>query len=625
LLSSFSQRTPSPAISQSRGQTVCSRRFLLVGCEAINGPSYLQTDDWGEEGRTCMLEAKRLTLSRGSTLLLEDASFIIGPSEKVGLVGINGAGKTTLLRTLRGDLDPESGSITRPQRIGYLGQERLADALEIAAVIPGAPVTVRDVMLDGRNLAAIGAELRAIEAELERATAPATAAAPARHPGASETWRNLSPDLLLARYGELEDQFRLAGGYAAEHEVIKLLRGLGLGDVELDRPVAQLSGGQKTRLALARVLFAAPHLLLLDEPTNHLDGPATRWLMGYLAHFEGAVVLVSHDLALLDRAITRILHLDAMTRTLTAYTGNYSSYLRQRSQNEERAAAEAERKSAKIAQLAEQANWMRHKTEAMARRAKVLDHLVERMREEMPDPATLPRRERALKLDLPIARQSGHLVFRVEQLTKSYGGPPVLQNLSFEIERGQRLVVIGRNGAGKTTLLRILAGLAPPTRGHVATGHHVDLGYYAQEHESLHPDLTLLEELRLAASELPHRTGLPPNDGQLRSLLGRFLFSGSQAFQKVKSLSGGEKTRLALARLMLGGYNTLLLDEPTNNLDPISRDHVREALAGYRGTLVIVSHDTDFVAALQPDLSLQLPAGVVRYFDNEQLALVAKV
>ncbi len=577
-----------------------------------------------------MLEAKHLTLSRGSTTLLEDASFIIGDGEKVGLVGVNGAGKTTLLRTLRGDLEPDSGSITRPARIGYLGQERLADALETSQN-PDIPATVRNVMLAGRDLAAIGAELRAIEAELERATAPAsenaallpTAASSARAGG--EAARSLSPDALLSRYGELEDRFRLAGGYAAEHEISKLLRGLGLGDVELDRPVAKLSGGQKTRLALARVLFAAPDLLLLDEPTNHLDGPATRWLMGYLAHFEGAVVLVSHDLALLDRAIGRILHLDALTRRLTAYTGNYSAYLRLRGQAEQRAAAEAERKREKIAQLQEQADWMRHKTAALARRAKVFDHLVERMREELPDPATLPRRERALKLDLPIARQSGHLVFRIERLSKSYGDPPVLHNLSFEIERGQRLVVLGRNGAGKTTLLRVLAGLTPPTHGRVITGHQVDLGYYAQEHESLHANLTLLEELRLAASEIPQRAGPPPSDGQLRSLLGRFLFSGSQAFQRVESLSGGEKTRLALARLMLGGYNTLLLDEPTNNLDPISRDRVREALESYRGTLVIVSHDTEFVAALQPDLALQLPGGSIRYFDHEMLALVAKV
>ncbi|HEX8036146.1 MAG TPA: ATP-binding cassette domain-containing protein [Ktedonobacterales bacterium] len=243
----------------------------------------------------------------------------------------------------------------------------------------------------------------------------------------------------------------------------------------------------------------------------------------------------------------------------------------------------------------------------------------------MPDPATLPRKERALALDLPIARQSGRIVFHAERLTKSYGGAPVLSDLNFQVERGQRLVVIGRNGAGKTTLLRVLAGIAPATRGRVEVGHMVDVGYYAQEHESLHAGLTLLEELRLAASEMPHRPGQPPSDGQLRTLLGRFLFSGGQAFQKVGSLSGGEKTRLALARLMLGGYNTLLLDEPTNNLDPISRNQVREALASYRGTLVIVSHDTEFVEALQPDLALHLPMGKIRYFDQSQLALVAKV
>ncbi|MGZ3676639.1 MAG: ABC-F family ATP-binding cassette domain-containing protein, partial [Ktedonobacterales bacterium] len=531
-----------------------------------------------------MLEAKHVTLSRGGKTLLEDASFLIGRGEKVGLVGVNGAGKTTLLRALHGDDAPDTGSITRPRRVGYLGQERLADALLSGA---GSPVTsVRDAMLASRNLHTLASELRTIEAQLATVTAPKPAATTtSTSPSSSGKGHNRSAEpeqtpleRLLARYGDLEERFQREGGYAAEHEIAELLLGLDLGDVELERPVAGLSGGQKTRLALARVLFAAPDLLLLDEPTNHLDGPATRWLMDYLARFEGTVLLISHDLALLDRAITRILHLDAATRTLTAYTGNYSSYQRQRTQAEESAAAQAGRMRTKITRLEEQADWMRVKTAKLARRAKVLDHMVERMREEMPDPATLPRKERALALDLPIARQSGRIVFHAERLTKSYGGAPVLSDLNFQVERGQRLVVIGRNGAGKTTLLRVLAGIAPATRGRVEIGHMVDVGYYAQEHESLHVGLTLLEELRLAASEMPHRPGQPPSDGQLRTLLGRFLFTGGQAFQKVGSLSGGEKTRLALARLMLGGYNTLLLDEPTNNLDPISRDQVREAL-----------------------------------------------
>jgi ATPase subunit of ABC transporter with duplicated ATPase domains len=575
-----------------------------------------------------MLDIQHVTLSRGGKTLIDDATFLIGKGEKAGLVGVNGAGKTTLMHALRGEIEPDAGTITRPKHTGYLGQERLAD--DLLAGAPGAPgaddadgataVTVRDAMLAGRDLGRLAAQLRAIEAKLAQATAPSSSS---QHTSGKSAADPL--EALLARYGALEEQFSRAGGYDAEHQIAGLLDGLGLGDVELERPVAALSGGQKTRLALARVLFAAPDLLLLDEPTNHLDGPATRWLMDYLARFPGTVLLVSHDLTLLDRAITRVLHLDALTHTLTTYTGNYSSYQRQRAQAEETAADFAERQSAKIARLEEQADWMRHKTAKLARRAKVLDHLVERMREELPDPATLPRKERALALDLPIARQSGRIVFHAERLTKSYGGPAVLTDLSFQVERGQRLVVIGRNGAGKTTLLRVLAGLTPPTRGRVETGLMVDLGYYAQEHESLHAGLSLLDELRLAASEMPHRPGQPPGDGRLRSLLGRFLFSGAQAFQKVGSLSGGEKTRLALARLMLGGYNTLLLDEPTNNLDPISRDRVREALASYKGTLVIVSHDTEFVEALEPDLALLLPMGQVRYFDRSHLALVAKV
>jgi ATPase subunit of ABC transporter with duplicated ATPase domains len=559
-----------------------------------------------------MLEVKSLTLSRGGNTLLRDASFFIGKGEKVGLVGVNGAGKTTLLRALRGDddLDADAGTISRPKRTGYVGQERLSDDL-LARGPRSGRVTIRDVMLEGRQLGSIAVEMRTIESELASVSA---------HDADGAVMERL-----LTRYGHLEERYSADGGYAAEHEMAQLLDGLGLDGVELDREVTGLSGGQKTRLALARVLFAAPGLLLLDEPTNHLDGPATRWLMDYLAEVPSTVLLISHDLALLDRAITRILHLDAATQTLTSYTGNYSAYERQRTQAEESALATAERQQAKIARLEEQADWMRVKTAKLARRAKVLDHLVERMKEELPDPATLPRKQRALALDLPLARQSGRVVLRAERLTKAYNGPAVVTDLSFQVERGQRLAIIGRNGAGKTTLLRMLAGLLPPTSGRVELGHLVDIGYYAQEHESLHPRMTLLEELRHAADDTPVRRPTPPSDGHLRSLLGRFLFSGEQVFHQVGTLSGGEKTRLALARLMLGGYNTLLLDEPTNNLDPISRERVAAALAGYAGTLIIVSHDTEFVEALQPDLALLLPMGHMRYFERSHLALVSKL
>ena len=598
-----------------------------------------------------MLECQHVTLSRGGKTLLSDASFLIARGEKVGIVGVNGAGKTTLMQALRGALEPDAGVIARPKRIGYLGQERLADA-QLAAGLDGAHdgavVTVRDVMLAGRDLARLAAELRAIEAQLAQTPTPVATAAPNGAATGKQKGKHNKPtnplDALLARYGDLEERFGRMGGYAAEHEIAELLAGLGLDDVELERPVAALSGGQKTRLALARTLFATHDLLLLDEPTNHLDGAAILWLMDYLARYEGAVVLISHDLELLDRAITRILHLDATTRTLTAYSGNYTSYVKQREMNEQRALAETERQQETIDRLQEQADWMRGKTDKMARRAKVLDHRIERIREEMPDVAALPRRERAMTMRLPLRRQSGRIVFTVDRLSKSYGGPMVLNDLSFEVERGKRLVVIGRNGAGKTTLLRLLAGVMAPTRGHITTGQMVDLGYYAQEHESLHPHLNLLEEMRLASDEAiaeqlaeqPNRKISPPGDGELRSLLGRFLLSGEQVYQRVASLSGGEKTRLALARLMLGGYNTLLLDEPTNNLDPHSRNQVCQALASFKGTLILVSHDTAFVEALSPDFALVMGAGEadeapyryrgqMRYFDPSHLALVSKI
>ncbi len=562
-----------------------------------------------------MLEVKHLTLRRGGTILLQDASFQVHSGEKVGLVGINGAGKTTLLKTLYGELGPDEGAIHRPGRLGYLGQERLADALLMTTVTDwDVSASLRYFLFAGRDLDATMNALRLIERMLDQATAP---------DGERDAQAPVLDDL-LARYTELEDRFLQAGGYVAESECLRLLHGLGMTDVTLDRPITALSGGQKTKLALARLLFAEPDFLLLDEPTNHLDGKATRWLMEYLAQYDGAVILISHDLALLDHSITRVLYLNHATRTLTTYSGNYSSFQRQQQMAETQALSQQERTQAKIAQLEEQANWMRGKTEKMARRAKVFDRMVDKMREILPDASQLPRRERVLTMDLPIVRQSGREVLRAESLVKQYGSKVVLSGLTFDIDRGQRLVVIGRNGAGKTTLLRVLAGVMPPTSGTVRYGHNVDLGYYAQEHEQMHSDLTLLEEVRQAAEVLPHRTGKLPGDGQLRSLLGRFLFSGEQAFQKVGSLSGGEKTRLALARLMLGGYNTLLLDEPTNNLDMVSRKHVVTALAGYHGTLVIVSHDVAFVEALQPDFALMLPEGRVTYYDDELLALVAK-
>ena len=561
-----------------------------------------------------MLEAKHVILRRGSNLLLEDATFFIGPGEKVGMVGVNGAGKSTLLKTLYGELEPDAGIIIRPPRIGYLGQEPVADDLLIN-LHNDEPLNVLNFMLAGRGLDSTAAEMRAVETALDHATAPTDGSAPLD---------DAAMAVLLERYSDLEDRFQQAGGYDAEYEIAQLLVGLGMKGLEMERPVTALSGGQKTKLALARVLFAVPDLLFLDEPTNHLDGKATRWLMEYLARYEGAVLLISHDLALLDTAIARVLHLDANAHSLTSYTGNYSSYQKQRKLAEEQMVSNMERQQAKIAQLQEQANWMRGKTEKLARRAKVFDHTIERMREEMPDASSLPRKERAFTMDLPITRPSGREVLRVERLTQSYGPKTVLSNLNFEVERGHRLVVIGLNGAGKTTLLKVISGTLRPTDGNVTLGYNVDLGYYAQEHEQLHPHLTLLDELRQAAEEMPLREGTPPGEGYLRSLLGRFLFSGPQAYQKVGTLSGGEKTRLALARLMLGGHNTLLLDEPTNNLDVGSRERVLKALSGYQGTQIIVSHDVAFVEALQPDYALMLPAGQVRYFDNDLLAMVPK-
>jgi ATPase subunit of ABC transporter with duplicated ATPase domains len=531
-----------------------------------------------------VLQVRELTVEVGGRLTLAGASFSLRPGDKVGLVGRNGAGKTSLLRVLAGDSAPDSGMVLRSDAFGYLPQDPRPRGV-------GPDTLALGHVLSGRGL---DEATRRIDRLHERMSE-------------EPTERN------VARFARAEEEFRLVGGYAAEADARRLAHGLGLPNDRLDVPLAALSGGERRRVELARILFAGGDLLLLDEPTNHLDVDAKRWLMGFLRTYRGALLVISHDLDLLDESITRVMHLDE--GELIEYRGTYSQYLEARVADEERRRRLAARQSAEIDRIERLADSMRGQTAKRARTAKSLDKRAERMRAEAGTAKPVRRRDaKRPSFAFPKPPHAGRIALRADGLEKGYGGPPVFSGLTFDVGRGERLLVMGLNGAGKTTLMRILAGVTEPDAGDVAPGHGASVGYYAQEHESIVAGRDVLTHLREESLE---------GDVVLRGILGGFGLTGDVAFQDAGTLSGGEKTKLALAQLVTGKHNVLLLDEPTNNLDPPSRDAIGDALARWPGAIVLVSHDAAFVERLQPHRVLLMPDGELDYWSDDLLELVS--
>jgi ATPase subunit of ABC transporter with duplicated ATPase domains len=536
-----------------------------------------------------MLQVQGLVVEVGGRTLLDGASFTIMPRDKVGLVGRNGAGKTTLFRVLGGALEPAGGKVLRKGGFGYLPQDP-----RIAGVLDGRTAVTH--VLSGRG---IDDELMRIE-KLRIAM----------EEDASE--RN------VARYSRAQDAFASSGGYAAESEARSIANGLGLKADRLDLPIGVLSGGERRRVELARILFAGSDALLLDEPTNHLDVDAKSWLLSFLRQYRGALLVISHDLDLLDEAITRVLHLDRPSEDalgeLVEYKGTYSQYRDARAKDEERLAKKAALQGKEIARL--QAVVDRFGAKATkAAMAHSKEKQIARLEAQR---VTVGPGDRSLRVKFPPPPPCGATVITATSLSKAYGGPAVFEDVSFDLGRGERLLVLGLNGAGKTSLLRILARETDANLGDFALGHQVSLGYYAQEHDNLDPAASLLDNIR---SAVPSDVVL--TETQLRGLLGMMGLSGEKVYQESGTLSGGEKTKLALAMLMVGRNNLLLLDEPTNNLDPPSRAAVADALSAWPGSIIFVSHDSEFVEQLAPTKVLLLPDGDLDYFDSEWLELVS--
>ncbi|HEY6213751.1 MAG TPA: ABC-F family ATP-binding cassette domain-containing protein [Vicinamibacterales bacterium] len=505
-----------------------------------------------------MISLNRISKQYGKQILFVDASFQLNPGETVGLVGPNGSGKTTLFRLITGEEEPDEGTIQIPKKltIGYFRQD-VEDS-------SGRSVLDEAILGSGR----VGDLHHELE-QLQRSM--------------SDPARAGEMDRILARFGEVQEEYDHLGGYALEAQAREVLAGLGFDDERIDGDVGALSGGWKMRVAMARVLLGKPDVLLMDEPTNHLDIESIVWLERFLEQRSGALLMTSHDREFMNRVVTRIAEIE--DGEITMYSGNYDFYERERTirdANREAAYARQQAMLAKEQRFIERFAAHAAKAAQVQSRVKALEKI---------EKIVLPKKRQVVHFDFRTPPRSGDQVAVLDDVTKAYGRRIVHDGLTMTIRRGERWCVMGKNGAGKSTLLKMVAGELAPDRGHVRLGASLKMGYFAQQSlDLLNPDLTIEEQLR---QDFPHES-----IGALRNLAGAFQFSGDDIDKKIRSLSGGERTRLVLARMLLDPPNFLVLDEPTNHLDLATKEMLLEALHDFEGTMLFVSHDRAFLRRL---------------------------
>lgn len=503
-----------------------------------------------------ILSCSNISRSFGDNHILKRVSFHIEEHEKAAVVGINGAGKSTLLKIIIGDLAPDEGSVTwaKGASIGYLAQHQDLEGAE----------TIYDALLEvKRPILEMEERLRNLEQSMKSASGEELEA-------------------MLSEYSRLNHAFELENGYACRSEITGVLKGLGFSEDEFSKPIQALSGGQKTRVSLGKLLLTKPDILLLDEPTNHLDMESIAWLETYLKGYSGSVIIVAHDRYFLDRVVTKVIELD--NGTATVFSGNYSAYSDKK----------AMLRDAQIRAYLNQQQEIRHQEAVIAklksfnreksiRRAESREMMLDKI-ERLEKPVEI---NDSMDIRLEPDVVSGNDVLTVTDLSKSFDTQTLFTHVSFEIKRGERIAVIGNNGTGKTTLLKIINGLIPADAGEIRLGAKVHIGYYDQEHQVLHMDKTLFQEIQDTYPNM--------NNTQIRNTLASFLFTGDDVFKLIKDLSGGERGRVSLAKLMLSDANFLLLDEPTNHLDITSKEILESALNRYTGTVLYVSHDRYFI------------------------------
>ncbi|WP_408071278.1 ABC-F family ATP-binding cassette domain-containing protein [Butyrivibrio sp. JL13D10] len=488
--------------------------------------------------------------------ILKGVSFHLEDNEKAAIVGINGAGKTTLIRMIIGELTPDTGTVTlsRDTTVGYLAQNQNIDS---------AHSIYEELREMKRDVIELEKEIRKAETMMD-------------------VLRGEELDKLMERYAQMNHEFQMKNGYAWESEVIGVAKGLGFSEEEFDKRISTLSGGQKTRVALGKLLLQSPDLIILDEPTNHLDMNSIKWLEGYLINYKGAVLIVSHDRYFLDRIAQKVIEIDQTSADV--YIGNYSAYAKKREQI----------RAAKLKAYLNQQAEIKHQEEVIEKlkqfnREKSIKRA--ESREKMLDKIERLEKPTEVRDDMRITLTpscvSGNDVMQVDSISKSFGNEKLFENISFEIKRGEKVAIIGDNGTGKTTMLKIINGMETLDDGEITLGVKVHIGYYDQEHQVLHEEKTLFEELSDAYPSM--------SNTEIRNTLAAFLFTGDDVFKRIGDLSGGEKGRVSLAKLMLSEANFLILDEPTNHLDITSKEILEDALSGYEGTVLYVSHDRYFI------------------------------
>lgn len=523
-----------------------------------------------------MISIDNLTVSFGGWTLFDEVSFLVNPKDRIGLVGKNGAGKTTLLRIITGEQQATSGAVTRNSdcTIGYLPQQmKVADTT---------------TLID--ETAKAFAEVLAIEAEIERIT---TALAE------RDDYESTEYEQLMHRLDECNNRYHILGGDSREADIEKTLLGLGFRREDFNRPTSQFSGGWRMRIELAKLLLRRPSVFLLDEPTNHLDIESIQWLEEYLRNYNGAVLLISHDRAFLDNVTNRTIEISL--GKIYDYKVPYSKYVvlrRERREQQMAAYENQQRMIEKTEEFIERFRYKPTKSNQVQSRIKQLERL-ERIEVDEEDLSTL-------NIKFPPAPRSGQIVAEVKEVGKSFGAKHVFSGANFVIERGEKIALVGRNGEGKTTLARMLVGELTPSEGSIRLGANVDVGYYAQNQEDLMDgEITVFDTLdRVAVGDIRTR---------LRDILGAFLFRGEDIDKKVKVLSGGERSRLAMARLMLSPHNLLIMDEPTNHMDMRSKDILKEALMRFDGTVIVVSHDREFLDGMVDKIYEFRDGGVKEY------------
>ena len=528
------------------------------------------------------MNIKNLTMSFGVQEIFDDVNLQIKDNEKVGIIGMNGAGKSTFFKLVMGKLEPDSGRIIlKPgTRIGFLPQV-------ISDEIPSMEISVFDYLLDGRPI-------KKLEQELSEA-----------YTEASVETDEKKLKFIMKRIGKLQEKLEYYEVYNAENILLKIVTGMNIDSDLLDMQLCNLSGGQKSKIAFARLLYSNPEILLLDEPTNHLDVDTKEYIINYLRNYNGTILVISHDIDFLDQVTTQTLYVDKATHKMELYPGNYEKYMKirnERLKTLERIHDKQEKEEEKLKKII--AKYIGG-NEKKARIAKDRQKKLARLEENK---VVLEQKQKVAHFKIKINQPSGVVPIKCENVKFGYKEDHILiDNLTFDLGRGEKFLIVGENGVGKSTLLKLIVGQLKPILGEIVLNQKTEIGYYAQEHELLDNEKIILENFE----------GAGLSTKELRSFLGNFLFHGDDVYKKVSVLSPGERSRVALAKLALTGANLLILDEPTNHLDPQTQEMIAQTFKDYEGTMLVVSHNVDFVDNLGVERMLMLPSGEIRYYDKD--------